>query len=234
MSKFTCSFSIPFGWEKSRAATIGPCELPTKLEYLSDLNIAVPTSLINAVPKRKIEFLLGRYCATQALNQLSAPIAINSAINIAPDRRPLWPPGVVGAITHTDSLVMATVAYAEHYRGIGIDCERILTRLQYSQVARQVSSREELDALLNKGIDDLTALTLIFSAKESLFKCVYPLCAVFFDFLDATLVSIDVKTGKAILSLNRTLSDDFSKGQLFEVNFTLSETFVLTGVSLRT
>ena len=50
-----------------------------------------------AVDKRRREFAAGRACARRALEQLGLPA---SPILAGPRREPLWPPGVVGALTH--------------------------------------------------------------------------------------------------------------------------------------
>jgi 4'-phosphopantetheinyl transferase EntD len=73
-----------------------------------------------AVPRRRAEFTTGRACARRALAELGvAPAAILSG-----DRRePLWPDGVVGAITHCAGFRAAAVGRATDYRSIGIDAE---------------------------------------------------------------------------------------------------------------
>src|SRR5262249_37950297 len=72
------------------------------------------------VPKRRYEFATGRRCARAALAQLGFPPA---PLLAGPDRAPLWPDGVVGSITHTDSYRAAAVARAEQLCSVGIDAE---------------------------------------------------------------------------------------------------------------
>jgi 4'-phosphopantetheinyl transferase EntD len=76
--------------------------------------------IARAVPRRRAEFTTGRACARRALAELGvAPAAILSG-----DRRePLWPDGVVGAITHCAGFRAAAVGRATDYRSIGIDAE---------------------------------------------------------------------------------------------------------------
>ena len=60
-----------------------------------------------AVEKRRREFSAGRTCARQALRELGcadAPIVHNQ------NGAPLWPPGIVGSITHSNTYAAAVAA----------------------------------------------------------------------------------------------------------------------------
>jgi enterobactin synthetase component D len=45
--------------------------------------------------------------------------------------------------------------------------------------------------------------TLVFSAKESLYKAIYPLCKQYFGFLEASLVDVKSNTFKLFLHSNQ-------------------------------
>src|SRR5262249_41084450 len=63
-----------------------------------------------AVPSRRREFALGRWCARRALGGLGiAP----QSIPVGEGRAPTWPHGVVGSITHCREFVAAAVARVE-------------------------------------------------------------------------------------------------------------------------
>ena len=70
-----------------------------------------------AVDKRRREYATGRWLAHRALAELnvSAP-----GIPTGPKREPLWPDGVVGAITHTDGIVAVAVTTDVEVAGVGI------------------------------------------------------------------------------------------------------------------
>src|SRR5262245_429638 len=71
-----------------------------------------------AVAKRRREVAFGRDCARRALAQLGAqPVTIPRGEGGAP----VWPPGIVGSITHCDEVAAAAVARGETVRGLGID-----------------------------------------------------------------------------------------------------------------
>jgi 4'-phosphopantetheinyl transferase EntD len=62
-----------------------------------------------AVGKRRREFSTARACARDALVELGEP---PQAIPTGPKGEPLWPPGVVGSITHCDGYRACAVAHS--------------------------------------------------------------------------------------------------------------------------
>jgi 4'-phosphopantetheinyl transferase EntD len=74
----------------------------------------------DAVEKRRREFATARTCARRALAELAvAP----QPILPGPDGAPVWPPGVIGSITHCDGYRACAVARASDLLAIGIDAE---------------------------------------------------------------------------------------------------------------
>jgi 4'-phosphopantetheinyl transferase EntD len=76
-----------------------------------------------AVKKRRHEFAAGRNCARRALAKLGWP---DFPVLSGPNREPLWPPGVLGSITHCHgycAAVAAPLAELKGILGIGIDAE---------------------------------------------------------------------------------------------------------------
>jgi len=138
-------------------------------------------AVARAISKRRREFCAGRMAARRALERLGRSA---QAIPVGPDRAPIWPGGVVGAITHTDHVAAAVVAPAG-LGGIGIDCE--LNGRVTPDLASRVSSGSdeqvaETDAILaQRGI---SADTVRFSAKESGFKAYHPATKHFLDFTE--------------------------------------------------
>lgn len=76
--------------------------------------------LDGAVEKRRREFVTGRACARRALQKLGLPA---TAIARGPRGEPLWPPAVVGSITHCRRYTASAVARASDLVAIGIDAE---------------------------------------------------------------------------------------------------------------
>lgn len=77
-------------------------------------------TLPGAVPARLREFAAGRAAARSAMAGIGlAPQALAQGT----DRAPVWPAGMVGSITHSQSQCLALVMPAHLSRGIGIDLE---------------------------------------------------------------------------------------------------------------
>jgi 4'-phosphopantetheinyl transferase EntD len=66
--------------------------------------------------------------------------------------------------------------------------------------------------------DIASAVTAIFSAKESLFKCLRPLIDDFFDFSDARMIALDFAAKRGRLQLRRTLGPSIPDGLEFDVD----------------
>ncbi|MCX4746054.1 4'-phosphopantetheinyl transferase superfamily protein [Kitasatospora sp. NBC_01287] len=145
--------------------------------------------LRHAVDERRREFTTGRHCARQALAGLGLP---GRAIPAGPRGEPLWPAGVVGSITHCRGYRAAAVARSAQVPLLGIDAEehralppellpRVLLPAERAAVAR-----------LARLAPQTHWPTVLFSAKEAVYKAWYPLTGRWLGFHDARLeVSLD-------------------------------------------
>jgi 4'-phosphopantetheinyl transferase EntD len=134
------------------------------------------------VAKRFREFVLGRACARSALVSLGAG---GKAIPTGPNREPVWPPGVVGSITHVRGLAAAVVGRQETFASLGLDIESAAP-LEAELVAR-ICRPDEISRMSPPG--ELPALAKrSFSIKESIYKCLWPLLREFLDFGDIEIV----------------------------------------------
>lgn len=134
-----------------------------------------------AVEKRRREFALGRTCARRALVQLGASAP---SLPAAHDRAPIWPAGVVGSITHSEGLVVAAVAWRADLRGLGIDVES--ASALPGDVRTRVCVPAEQAWLAARG-DASRWGVVLFSAKESVYKCVTPAARIELDFVDVAI-----------------------------------------------
>ncbi|MCY2977446.1 MAG: 4'-phosphopantetheinyl transferase superfamily protein [Planctomycetota bacterium] len=135
-----------------------------------------------AVEKRAKEFATGRFCARSALSRLGLP---PGPIPVGPNREPQWPVGIAGSITHCKGYCSAAVARIGGIVSIGIDAE--IDEPIPADVLSLISNPSEIAA-----INELSAGThwdkLLFSAKESVFKALFPLTAQWLDFKDVCIV----------------------------------------------
>ena len=77
----------------------------------------------------------------------------------------------------------------------------------------------EREALLREALPFNELLTLTFSAKESLFKALYPQVRCYFDFLDARMVAVDMQRQTFVLALLKTLTPNCPAGRRFNGRF---------------
>jgi enterobactin synthetase component D len=165
----------------------------------------LPHRLERAVLKRQVEFLAGRVCAQQAIEALTG--AKPAAIPSQPDRAPEWPSGIVGAITHTANYAAVLVAAETHYQGIGIDCEVVLSPKNLP-LQKHICVPDELEALqaVHHDWSAEQLLTLVFSAKESLFKCLYRQVQKFFGFNAARVIALNGEQQTFVIQLEADLT----------------------------
>ncbi|EAR23272.1 phosphopantetheinyl transferase PptA, putative [Nitrococcus mobilis Nb-231] len=97
----------------------------------------------------------------------------------------MWPDGIVGSISHTDSLCVSVVAAEDRFHAVGIDLEQN-SRVTPELFSMLFTQRElaVLDRLaLEKRFNFIP--TLAFSAKEAFYKFCSP--EKYFDFLDVEI-----------------------------------------------
>ncbi len=129
-------------------------------------------------PKRAAEFRAGRNCAQAALAVLKAP---TGPLDRREDGLPCWPEGHLGSITHCSGLCLAVAARQTAIIRLGCDAEP--NKELPLGIAPQVLLPKERAA---QAVSDLPD-TLWFSAKEAVFKAVYPSVRHFFGFEEATV-----------------------------------------------
>ena len=192
------------------------------------LGAPLHNALHKAVAKRKAEFVAGRYLARQALTALAAT---DTAVAIGPARQPLWPAPFIGSISHAKDFAICAVAHSGHATRIGIDVEDILDAKVATDIAGSVLNAAEYTLVGSLATPHPVMLSLIFSAKESLFKALYPEVGRFFGFEAATTTAIDVETGTFILELVQELTPALPAGTCFNGQFELDATKVLTVIT---
>ena len=127
-------------------------------------------------------FASGRRCVRALQNQLNL-----SEFELVPSEfGPIWPSNLVGSISHSRELVAATILRGAVGVGIDIEYER---RMRVG-AARRVATKEEYSRY--SAVPDFD-WTLLFSAKESVFKAFSPLARRYIGFQEVELL-LDVTT----------------------------------------
>lgn len=93
---------------------------------------------------------------------------------------PLWPEGVVGSLTHSGITAVAAVGRRSEITSVGIDLQEI--RLLRSDIAARIALPSERAWVTAGNADATTRALMLFSAKESVFKALYPIVRRHFGF----------------------------------------------------
>jgi enterobactin synthetase component D len=190
--------------------------------------ISQPPGIERSVAKRQAEFLAGRLCARESLARLGLP---GHSLAIGEDRAPLWPAGMVGAITHGNGWAAAIAAPAREQQGLGLDVEALLEPARAQRLAGEILVPAELHRLPTPLAQAALAVTLTFSLKESLFKALYPLVGQRFYFEAAELLTWSMD-GQARLRLLADLGPEWPAGTELKGQFSVQGSRLLSLVSL--
>ncbi len=209
-------------------------DVPRLANAHAHLGIPLPPELARAVEKRRADYTAGRYCATRALAALGLPGG--TRVGRGADGAPLWPEGIVGSITHTAGFAWAAAARATDVTAVGIDSEQVMSPELRCEVEGEILGPAESalragSAAARQALNHEEYVTLVFSAKESLLKCLYPTCGVLFAPKDIVITRIDPTAG----TLDATVTADTLPGAIpreHTVRFVVQPPFVHTGVCL--
>jgi 4'-phosphopantetheinyl transferase EntD len=158
----------------------------------------------NAVGSRLQEFATCRSLARQALGQLGLPQTpiLRGALG-----EPLWPPGVVGSITHCTGYRAAAIAECTRLASLGIDAE--VHDALPPDVVESVLVEEEI-AWLGNAPRRYHWDRVLFSAKESLYKAWFPLTQRWLDFKDVQ-VTVERTEGTFQAQPNGNMPEQFGQ-----------------------
>ncbi|CRM41081.1 phosphopantetheinyltransferase component of enterobactin synthase multienzyme complex [Pseudomonas sp. 24 E 1] len=189
-----------------------------------------PASIQRSVAKRQAEFLAGRLCARAALQQLDH---LDCVPAIGEDRAPVWPAHISGSITHSTGHAAAIVAHTAQWRGLGMDLENVLTLERAERLAGEILTADEMRCMAALPREQIALLvTLTFSAKESLFKALYPIVQKRFYFEHAELLEWS-ESGQLRLRLLTDLSSEWCHGKELVGQFAVSDGQLLSLVAIR-
>lgn len=149
-------------------------------------SVELTSRMTRAVVKRRAEYLAGRLCARTAL---SAQHIAGTPYSLPDSRYPHWPDHGCGAITHSHGVAGAIAGHAASWQGLGLDIEQWIAPETAHQLQDAILAPEEKPLLDNKPEHFAHQLTLIFSAKESLYKALNPIVGRSFYFHDAAITA---------------------------------------------
>ena len=197
-------------------------------------------------PGRRAEFVAGRVCAWRALLEARAKEArakeagekeagakdtgatVRGPVLPVDERLPVWPAGWLGSISHSGAWAVAAVASKARCQALGLDLQDLIAPQTVADVQPLVATEREL-ARMAAQWDRPHALTLLFSAKEALYKALYPRLRRFQDFDAAELTAISASRAEVTLTLTRDWDDvAWRAGQAVSVRYAWAAEGVLT------
>jgi len=144
------------------------------------------------------------------------------------ERLPVWPAGWLGSISHSGAWAVAAVASEARCQALGLDLQDLIAPQTVADVQPLVATEREL-ARMAPAWDRRHALTLLFSAKEALYKALYPRLRRFQDFDAAELTAISASRAEVTLTLTRDWDDvAWRAGQALSVRYAWAAEGVLT------
>lgn len=185
------------------------CATPTR-DLRHHLTISQQQQVLHMAPGRQATFSSGRWCASQCLRQIGIT---TDQIGIGPSHEPLWPANVTGSISHTDVWAWAAVATSDEIGAVGIDVEQI--RPFDTAILELIFTSNERRWLANVPAKQRTLFcTALFSAKESLYKALFPAHQQFIEFHEAEF-AIDPNARQTLLvNCSAQLQQQIHDGQL--------------------
>lgn len=164
-------------------AVVAPCP--------DQLHPSERPAILQAVAKRRREFIAGRLLARRAAGRLGRPAP---ALPMAADRTPRWPDGIGGSITHCGHWCAAALYRREDGIVVGIDLEDH-PRIDDSLVPLFMSARERHALDSHPHADRALLKTLVFSAKEAAFKAQYAVTRTQMEFQELE-TDLDLPAGR--------------------------------------
>ena len=161
-----------------------PTGIRSEIDWLGNRSFHV-----SGKTKRAREFAHGRKITSTLLSQFNE----TGIVGVAADRSPIWPPGFIGSISHSDHFVWGVVGKDSAAISIGIDTEIIVDKKTQAQLRAEIATTTEWQIAEAMELDRRATFTLVFSAKEAFYKCCYPMNGEYFGFKDVMIESLDDK-----------------------------------------
>ncbi|MDN3483780.1 4'-phosphopantetheinyl transferase superfamily protein [Pseudoalteromonas sp. APC 3224] len=200
-------------------------------EYFECFDVPFEPTISKAVPKRQAEFLAGRLAAAEALKVIGAPIPLKS-IKASQNKGPQWPNEVAGSISHTNDIAAAIVGPSSIISSLGIDIEEHIEESVCIQIAKQIHNEDEISLFINKGIESNKATTILFSAKEALYKALYKYVNCFFGFEIAQAINLDLKHNILELKLEESFRSKYKLHQTYFCHFHQVHSIVISLITV--
>ena len=178
--------------------------------------------------KRIREFCAGRIAAKLALAQLD--FKMDKFLSRDLSGLTIWPPGFVGSISHSNKYALAAVARSKQYLSLGLDIE-FLDRPKRFDISRKIASATEL-SWINTSAPREHAIIRLFSAKEAVYKALFPLGYHQIGFHDVEM-NWDTSKSEFKAFLKPGLARDLENHFPLRVKCVEIDTYTIAGLALK-
>jgi len=147
------------------------------------------------------------------------------------DGLPRWPAGTLGSLTHTRGFASALVAPAGTVRCLGLDSENWIPQKRISRIAPWVitdNERNNARRYSDKWFPRM--FTVMYSAKESVIKCMYPLDGIRSGLLDWEIGLEDFGSGRFTFKSTRNSNSEIHPATEGWGGFVIDDQRVMTFV----
>lgn len=199
---------------RSVMRAVGSDVLPSERDHVAQVS-----------ERRRTDFLNGRACAHACIAALGVP---DAPVVVGPGGAPVWPPGVVGSITHCEGYSGAVATLSTKSRSLGVDAERRarVERGLESLICTEVE-RADLDRRPESERSEIA--TLLFSAKEAFYKAQFGVSGHWVDFLD---VAVEPRDGSFTVTLGVRIPGLGCSGDRFTGRYVVLADHVFCGIEL--
>lgn len=208
---------------------LGQVLLPCMASQVKRIEINEPShsaleeaGMQNPCQSRLNEFRAGRRCARKALGVFMVT-AEDTLLPKLGNGLVSWPDGYLGSISHSKGLCAAVVAQTEDVRCVGLDIERT-DRLSEAATERVVHEDERSYIKTDSRMS-----SLLFSAKEAVFKAQYPCWHVPLNFHDMVM-EISTEENSISVGLNENIANKPLVAALatMEIRYQFFDSFVVS------
>jgi enterobactin synthetase component D len=176
---------------------------------------------------RRTGFVAGRICAARSLRKMGVVAEFPLP---ARERLPVWPLGVLGSISHCATMAVAMTAEQSGYCALGVDVESLMAPAIALEIQRNICRDEELVRLERHMPCRARSLTMLFSAKEALYKALFPSVGLFNDFYSAELCRC--KDGMLVLRLTHDWNLHWRMGAEINIRYAWFGEVVVSAVCI--
>lgn len=215
-------FDSVLGWLRAEGVVTETADPDDITEVIYDGEEAL---LSTALPRRKREFRAGRVCARRVLAQLGV---FDSPLLAGRHGEPIWPVGFTGSISHCDDYCVVVATRVGHVLSIGLDVEN--ADAVPERIGERICTPDE--SVWIRSLPDgerRQGLAVLFSVKECVYKCLYPITGWQLDFKEVDVL-VDSCRG-AFAATARGVVPGTHMEHL-EGRFAISGSHVLTAVTV--